>query len=893
MKPDVWQRITSLYEQAVELADADREAFLAQLDEDPEVIDELRRLLASDPPSRFIEPVSAALDFDRLTSSVAPGTKVDDLIIESELGRGGMGVVYAARQESLGRRVALKILPLVKRGRAEHVERFRREARSASGLEHPHVVPIIDFGETEEAVWYSMRLVDGHDLSSEIAAQREARHTGRSPDRESRAEAGEPLLVLFDDPLYISQLTQRFVELADGVHHAHERGVVHRDIKPRNILVDRAGKLYLTDFGLAKDRRFGTMTDTGGMLGTPSYMSPEQARAQRQRVDHRTDVYSLGVVLYELLTLRRPHLGRTAPEVMTQILEQTPPPIGRLNPRVPRALALVCAKAMEKRPKDRYPTAREFADDLDRFLRHEAVMAGPPSILRRVARWVVKNRTLLIAAAIVVSGSLVGHWVSEQRRRGAELERVSTRAGALLELDDWSGAMDELADVRAEMLALETTAGVPVLESFRRRLQDHRRLALEKAQESIAYGMGGDESPFAPHVSPLRPEEITAGTALLQALERIFPEDSEIRSMADPFRFLPRVFLEGALVEAGEVSAAEGSAYGYLSKVDFFRDEVEEPLALGLLPIDSLPLTPGTYRFLVVVPEWGYAELVRAVQYRAEPYRLTARVHRAESAHEGMVFVAGADVSLIPQDHVGCLRTADRSKAVSSFWLDRAEVSNGSYHDYLQDSGRQAPRSWEVLGYDGAQASLAGSLEAVTRWRSLPVVGVSLEEARAYAEWHGKRLPLHTELELAFQGADAETADWGVGASVDAAGAPLANVLGPSASSYPIQDPKAGYALYRESVMPVDHPAFRQGPYALFHAHGNVAEMTESLLTEPVLNRLEVLAGKAISVGSYFGATADGLGLMTHGQVGIEDHYYRIQTGFRTATGVHPEKESR
>jgi serine/threonine-protein kinase len=275
-----------------------------------------------------------------------------------ELARGGMGVVYKARHKGLKRLVALKMILSGSMATSEERERFRREAELAANLDHPNIVPIYEVDEHQARPFFSMKLVDGGSLARQVGRFR-------------------------DDPHAIARLVSA---LARAVHYAHGQKFLHCDLKPSNVLLDTHGKPYLTDFGLA--RRTGvesSLSISGAILGTPSYMAPEQATGSRARLGPATDVYGLGAILYELLTGRPPFRAPTIMETVVQVLERDPAPPREVRPDVPRQLEGICLKCLEKAPKDRYPSAEALADELDNYLRGDGIDAA--GVVSRLRRW--------------------------------------------------------------------------------------------------------------------------------------------------------------------------------------------------------------------------------------------------------------------------------------------------------------------------------------------------------------------------------------------------------------------------------------------------------------------------------------------------------------------------
>ena len=293
-------------------------------------------------------------------------TVFGDYELLEEIARGGMGVVYRARRRGLSRVVALKMVLSGKFASTSEARRFRLEAELAAGLDHPNIVPIYEVGVHEGRQFFSMKLVDGGSLTREVPR-------------------------LLADPRAAARL---LAIVARAIDHAHRHGAVHCDLKPANILLDAEGKPYVTDFGLARrvDDCSG-LTPTGAVLGTPSYMAPEQASGDRHEVTPAADIYGLGAILYELLTGRPPFRAASLPETVLQVLEREPTPPSQIRPGVPRDLETICLKCLEKAPRDRYATAGEMADRLEQYLRGEGVDSASP--WQQLRRWTRREPELV------------------------------------------------------------------------------------------------------------------------------------------------------------------------------------------------------------------------------------------------------------------------------------------------------------------------------------------------------------------------------------------------------------------------------------------------------------------------------------------------------------------
>ncbi len=373
-----------------------------------------------------------------------------DYTLRRQIGRGGMGIVYDAWQNSMNRQVALKVLPAGVAADRRTAARFLREAQTAGQLNHQNVVAVYGLGIEANTPYYTMEFVAGETLAQVLARLRAAE--GMEDEKKTilrgmsglfgrgdiaTADSGvepkapaprrEGLLASGDlDLEYYAKLAKAFAGVADGLQHAHSKGIVHRDIKPSNLILDREGRLRVLDFGLAHLEGQESLTVSGDLVGTVQYMSPEQARRRKIPIDHRTDVYSLGATLFEMLTLRPPFKGKDHQDTLSQIIERDPAEPSKLNRRVPRDLETIVLKCLRKDPAERYGTAEALAQDLKRFVRGDPIEAQPPTRWERLARRLRRHRWRLCVAAafavLIFSLALLAH-----RGRHASREAMLAR----------------------------------------------------------------------------------------------------------------------------------------------------------------------------------------------------------------------------------------------------------------------------------------------------------------------------------------------------------------------------------------------------------------------------------------------------------------------------------
>ena len=357
--------------------------------------------------------------------------QLGDFRILHELGRGGMGVVYEAEQLSVGRRVALKVLPFAPLADARSLQRFRNEVRAAATLDHPHIVTVYSVGEERGIHYFAMHLVQGNSLAEVLSDLRQLRtrpepQPGGNADQETRANAAATTSVPVPSGHdFYRRVAELGKQAAAALQFAHDNGVIHRDIKPANLLLDKSGNLFVADFGLARVESDVNLTMSGDLLGTLRYMAPEQASARRGVIDHRTDVYALGITLYEFVTLQPAIDGEDQAELLRKVAHETPAAPSTIAKDLPPDLETIILTAINKDPHDRYSSAGDLAADLDRFLELRPITAKRPTPVQRSTKWIRRHPAfsgvlLLVALLLTAISGLA--FASASRR--AEQERL-------------------------------------------------------------------------------------------------------------------------------------------------------------------------------------------------------------------------------------------------------------------------------------------------------------------------------------------------------------------------------------------------------------------------------------------------------------------------------------
>jgi serine/threonine protein kinase/cytochrome c-type biogenesis protein CcmH/NrfG len=394
--------------------------------------------------------------------------ELGDYELLEEVGRGGQGIVFRARQKSLNRTVALKVIGLGQWASEAHLKRFRREAEAAASLDHPGIVPIHEVGERDGSCYFSMQFIEGGQLDE----------------------------VVKRTPMPIRCAVELIAKVACTVHYAHEHGILHRDIKPGNILLDQQGEPHLTDFGLARllDTQSSVTRTIDVLGGTPSYMAPEQAAGETTKLSKATDVYGLGAVLYQLLTGQPPFAGGTTYETIRLLRDTEPRPPRLLNPKVDRDLSTICLKCLEKDPQRRYSSALAVAEDLGHWLKHEPIQARRSGIFTRSSKWLRRNPTsALLAGSLVALVAAVGWnvWKSEL------LSRPITKGVAVLPFKNLSpdpdnayfadGIQDEILTRLAKIAALKVISRTST-QQYQSKPRNLREIAKQLGVTNILEG---------------------------------------------------------------------------------------------------------------------------------------------------------------------------------------------------------------------------------------------------------------------------------------------------------------------------------------------------------------------------------------------------------------------
>ena len=453
----------------------------------------------------------------------------EDYEIIREIGRGGMGIVYEAHQVKLDRKVALKILPaLLGAVQPETAERFRREAMLAAQLQHTNIIPVYDFGEVDSTLYYAMELINGRSLRGILREIEEsgaidvvlgcASRDSDSPTPDDRSAPTRVGASSQSDRAYFRQVASWIADIAEALQYAHDRGVVHRDVKPSNLLLASGGRLMLSDFGLARPTQGATLTFDQAVLGTCRYMSPEQLDKDEKNIDGRSDEYSLGATLYELLTFRPMFSGRDHWEIIQNILNDEPTPPRRLVRQIPQELEIICLKSVAKNRCDRYPNAQALADDLRRWLLDLPITAQRPPAATRAIKFLRRRRvgTLLSLLCLTLSttaGVIYAKYRSSQRTAIAAETRAEEQTTRLM-----------LFQAQSDYNAVRLETGLRRVDAVLRRQPDSIDASLLRGKFLRALGRNDDAIKHFKEVVARRPDHWAGHYALALAYNQVGSE---------------------------------------------------------------------------------------------------------------------------------------------------------------------------------------------------------------------------------------------------------------------------------------------------------------------------------------------------------------------------------
>ncbi|MHC4598757.1 MAG: protein kinase domain-containing protein [Planctomycetota bacterium] len=698
----------------------------------------------------------------KLSLETKEATELGSYRVIGSLGRGAMGVVYLAEHVKLGRKVALKILPPGLAGDAEFVERFRREAASASKLDHPGIVKIFGADEALGTHYYAMQYIEGESLRGETPEFREA-----------------------------ARITK---DCAEALAYAHRSGVIHRDVKPENILLRREDRAPLiADFGLAREENVQTLTRSGQIVGTPAYMAPEQAEGSRS-VDGRADQYALGATLYELLAGARVFDAPDMRALLFKVVMEDPVPLRRVRPEVPRDLETITMKCLEKRPDLRYPSCAAMAEDLGRFLAGEPISAKPLGLPSRLWRKARKHKAVLLAVLLALAALGTGGGFALQarfaNRRIREEREAKYRAAMDQGRDAFTAGTFEKA-TEAFLEALTHREGDPEAARWKTRarvegLVEEGRAALERKDWGLAL-------------------------ECLERVRRLEPDHPGLRALLREARRLGRLWIRGL--------EAAGPLRGVILKLDP-AEEQEVEIDRFDSPPGAMDLAEGVY-----ILELNVKSMM--------PLRYPVKVNAGETVETAPPMVeegeAPPGMVLVP---AGPFQSGDeqillKEKRLGAYFIDREEVSIKAYRKFVEAAPDDEARGWrtpEPWREEPPDPSMD----------DLPVTGVTWEQAYEYARWASKHLPSDLEWEKAARGIDGRAFPWG--------------------STF---DRRRCNSPVDTEGRPVNTGSFPRGasPYGVLDMSGNVAEWTAS---DVRLGGAEVGDGRIkVMGGSFADAGAD------------------------------------
>lgn len=862
-----WEEVKAIFTRARELEGEARDRYLDEACRDrPELRREIEQMLsAREAGGERLEHPWQQPGFDIEQADTEEFEALGSLRLIRRIDAGGRGNLWLAYQESLSRNVAVKILKESLRQHEGHVERFRREGLTAAKLQHPGIVPIYDVGTEHDAPYLVMEYIDGSNLAREIRALRVARG-GKEPD--------PPALGLFEqaDKNRYTIAAEVALGVALALQHAHEKQIIHRDIKPENILVDRELQPRLIDFGIARDAEYPSLTLTGELQGTIEYMSPEQVKAQRHGIDHRTDLFSLGVVLYEMLTLERPFAGETPQQVMHNITTHLPVSLRKADRNVPRDLELICAGLLEKRPADRYATAVAVAEDLRRFLAHMAPLRRPVSRYQRSLRWCQRHRVLLAVAIVALLAPVLSffglEWV-QRSRAGADLDaRLSEAFGRRTEL-----SVERAAALQAAIRAFETRFGPADGELG---LRCARFAGWIEARNAANFDLAGESLRRA--LVEVTEDGEAARSALLEGMTALGESAALGGTMSEALRTsLTRAMSQRVRVAVEGVEDLSGVSV-VARRLESVFETAADPAALPAALDAGEDLALGLYLFTATGADRAFTEFLVNLEEPGKELREEVRLLPEAELLRDMARIEGGSytVSLTLYDpEANTTRSTPVVYEVPAFWIDLAPVTNAEYREFCEATGHRLPSFWQA--------------ERPENFDLLPVTWVTLEDARSYARWRGKRLPTLVEWEFAARGPEAHRFPWRTEDAELVAGLNLGKAperIVETGDAYL----RRSFETYLRDVFPVRHfTAQQRGPSGLFDTLGNVREWVDTRPFDRVGDRYRASSRAAFCCGeswTYPVETARDRGLLR----GYWRSSYNptLDVGFRCARSAEP-----
>ena len=852
--------------------------------------------------------------------------------MKGKLGQSGMGEVHKVLDRDLRREVAMKMLR-PKGGTAigeEEMLRFIKEAQATGRLEHPNIVPVHDLGiDSEGRIYFTLKYVKGVALKEVIRGRRDGR----------QLEDGRK----FRDVWSPRQMIEILISVCNAIAYAHSKDILHRDIKPDNIMLGRFGEVLVMDWGLAKilSNRMAkadskeqeafldltmrasldsNMTMEGAVAGTPAYMAPEQAAGRISELDERTDVYSLGAMLYEILSGEPPYKGNTALEVVRKVNQEPPPPLQTgmygFKP-IPRELKAICEKAMAREPNQRYATGQELRNDLQAYLEDQPVSCCPDTTLQKSIKWIKRNRHRVTASAAttaaVLAVGLLG-WFGYKEYRVHQLlnDARSEMSAGQVRYNAYKDRLLKLSPDDPYRLAMQASAQNAEASSYRGRLfkavgladealdvspgntsarsflaesfMELWRLGLAENNEELMTVYRGEVLRLAPNPEEYRRELDGLGKLDLT----VEPSDAEVylfrfetlhsvdqQNNALPPRLIPVPFdlasltSDQAFLQAEQVRAKTGEAV-LKGTHSIFRLDPSSGSRLGSGKISFSGLPPGSYMLLISALNYGETR----VPFMVERLGSVSRQIQMPSARDivpGFFYVAGGDV-LIGGDSANAL--PPQKKTIAPFLMYHDEISMGDYAQFLKSIGGAAknhmPRDFgkplAVLTSSGLAPANGGDAE---KFAKTPVRGISYNDVMAYVDWRSKRdgiayrLPTEIEWEGTCRGADARKYSWG-----NQPGRGLAVVT-------------QGYGDSGANISWKWEDYKDESPFGVHNLAGGVAEWTSSLYDEKAKATDPVYGQRAIR-GNAWSLPPTGLecAFRTSGQ----PDYFHPTIGFRLAT---------